>query len=233
MLYADFSTRLQVLLQIDPASDADFATLLPAAIEEAELRCYRDLDPIAARKSAPIATAAAAATMVLPADCSIARELTYTPMPAGVLSPHLLRRDSSFLVELYPDPTQTGLPKYWALTDNATVLLAPTPAAVLPLRLSYTTRPTPLSGQNTSTWLSTWCPDLMVFAAMVYASGYQRNYGAQTDDPTQGMSWEKQYQRALTTAKIEEARRKGDGLFDASPAPPPSSTRPTGAPPGG
>ena len=228
MTYDQFCARLQVLLEVDPGTDVDWATLLPAAVEEAELRCYRDLDPVAARGSATLAATAAAPGLVLPAACNIPRELHLTPMPAGALSPHIARRDETFLSELYPDPTITGVPKYWALTAIGTALLAPAPSQAFGLTLLYTQRPAPLSASNETTWLSTWCPDLMVFAAMVYASGYQRNYGAQADDPQQAMSWERQYGRALKTAAIEEARRKGDGTFDQSGSPPPSSIAPTG-----
>ena len=228
MTYTDFVARLQLLLEIDPATDADWATMLPAVIEEAELRCYGDLDPVAVRLSAAVAAAPGQPTVTLPANCNIPRELAFAALPAGAPSLHIARRDETFLAEMFPDPTVTGTPKYWALTAIGTALLAPVPADAVALNLSYTWRPTPLSVANPSTWLATWCPDLMVFAAMVWASGYQRNYGALTDDPQQGMSWEKQYQRALVKAQREEARRKGEGYFDKSAAPPPSSARPTG-----
>ena len=123
------------------------------------------------------------------------------------------------------------MPKYWALTAIGAAVLAPVPAQAFGLTLLYTQRPAPLSAGNPTTWLSTWCPDLMKSAAMVFASGYQRNYGAQADDPQQAMSWEAQYRRAFAAAAREEARRKGEGYFDASAAPPPSGIMPTGGSP--
>ena len=227
MTYDDFSARLAMLLQVDPTTDADWAVFLPQAVEAAELRCYRDLDPVAARKF--VAIAAVAAAFLLPADCNIPRDLTYATLPAGVASPHLARRDDTFLFELCPPGSATGNPKYWALTGTDEGLLAPAPTAPVLLTLSYTYRPTPLSASNENTWLATWCPDLMIAAAMVFGSGYQRNYGAQADDPQQGVSWETQYGKLLAGAAREEARRKAEGYYDASKAAPPSSNRPTGA----
>ena len=128
------------------------------------------------------------------------------------------------MFELCPPGSPFGTPKYWAQTTYGRGLLAPTPSAAVSLTLSYTYRPTPLSADNEATWLATWCPDLMVCAAMVFGSGYQRNYGAQADDPQQGVSWETQYGKALAGAAREEARRKAEGFYDASKAAPPSST---------
>ena len=229
MTYDDFSARLAMLLQVDPTTDADWAVFLPQAVEAAELRCYRDLDPLAVRKSAQIPVAAAAATFTLPSDCSIPRDLSYVALPAGVSSPHIARRDDTFLLELCPPGSVSGNPKYWALTAADAGLLAPAPSGTVTLSLSYTFRPTPLAASNENTWLATWCPDLMIAAAMVFGSGYQRNYGAQADDPQQGVSWETQYGKLLAGAAREESRRKAEGYYDASKAAPPSSTRPTGA----
>ena len=46
-----------------------------------------------------------------------------------------------------------------------------------------TTRLAPLSATNTSTFISTYLPDMMIAASMVYMSGFQRNFGNMGNDP--------------------------------------------------
>lgn len=62
-----------------------------------------------------------------------------------------------------------------------------------------------------SGWIHVHTADLFVAAAMVFMSGYQKNFGAQADDPKMAMSWETQYQALLRGAMDEEARKKGEG----------------------
>ena len=46
---------------------------------------------------------------------------------------------------------------------------------------------------------------------MVFASGYQKNFGSQSDDPKMAMSWEDQYQKLMASANAEELRKKWAG----------------------
>jgi hypothetical protein len=83
-----------------------------------------------------------------------------------------------------------------------------------------------MSAMNPQTWMGDNCPDLMLYASAVLASAYKRNFGAQADNPQMAMSWEQLYQQHLAAARIEEARRKGEGYFDVPPSAAPSSDSP-------
>ena len=50
--------------------------------------------------------------------------------------------------------------------------------------------------------------DLLIAASMVWVTGYQRNFGAQGNDPQYASSWEGQYQIAFKSANVEELRKK-------------------------
>jgi hypothetical protein len=85
-----------------------------------------------------------------------------------------------------------------------------------------TIRPTPLSASNTSTYLTAHLSDLFFAACMCSISGYQRDFGAQADDPKQAQSWENQYAMRLNSANREEMRRKyqsGDWTSESRPNP--------------
>lgn len=223
MTYDQLVTRLAKLLVVGE-TEANFVAVLPAMIEAAELRCYRDCDFPSARRVQRLVLAQGTASVAPPADMVVPRAL-WVEAVSGARS-EVLRRDASFLREFWPTAATQGVPKYFATTDSGTVLIAPAANASFSLDMEYTFRPAPLAEGNAVTWLSERYPDLLVYAAMVWASGYQRNFGAQSDDPQMPGSWERLYQGALATARNEAALGKGWGAFDRTPAPPPSAGAP-------
>ncbi|WP_376956400.1 hypothetical protein ABNQ39_00205 (plasmid) [Azospirillum sp. A26] len=226
--YDSFKAAMALHMIVD-ATDPDFVAVLPQIIEGAEQRIYRELDPIWCRKTwastfGSSGTPEDNATLAPPTDLLEVREFRFYPLGAGTTKRQALEhRADTFVREYWPDPAVTGTPKYYALTGAdpgpLTIQVAPTPSTAAPVEIVGTFRPAALSATNTTTNLATLYPDLMLYAALVFAAGYQRNFGAQSDDPRQAMSWEQQYQGALASAKAEEARRKGGAWVDrASPS---------------
>jgi hypothetical protein len=125
-----------------------------------------------------------------------------------------------FLYFAHGSATNSGTPKYYAMIDDKSFLVGPWPNAAYTLEVVGTQRMTPLAADNTTTFISTYLPDLMTMAAMVYVSGWQRNYGRQSDDPAQAQSFETQYQTLLKGAGVEEARRKFQASGWTSMSPP-------------
>ena len=75
----------------------------------------------------------------------------------------------------------TGLPKYYAMFGGATGLtdstsgglyLAPTPDANYRFRIYYNAVPVALSGSNTTTYLSNYMPQILLYACLVEAYGF-------------------------------------------------------------
>jgi hypothetical protein len=217
--FASFQDALARYLPVDPAADPDYPTLLPLVIEQAELRCYRELDFLATRRrSTGLALTAAMQTMALPADLVVLREFDiFTPAGTMTTRAPLARRSEAFLRDYWPTPANTGTPVYYALVDQATALLAPTPSGAFNLELAYTFRPAALSAANPQTWLAANCPDLFLYAALVAYAGFQKDFGAQSDDPRMALSWEQQFQTAKVSVIAEEARRKAEAMADANP----------------
>lgn len=100
------------------------------------------------------------------------------------------------------------MPTSYAMISQSEIIVGPWPDAGYIVEVIGTQRPTPLSATNTTTFLSTNLPDLFIAASMVFASGYQKNFGAQADDPKMGASWENQYQLLKASANVEEFRKK-------------------------
>jgi hypothetical protein len=227
MTYTDLANRLATYL-IEQLTEANFVIALPAIIEAGELRCYRELSPVATRATAASTLAQGAYTFALPADFVLGNDVYLTPT-SGTARISLLQRDPTFLAALAPDPAAYTVgtpPKYWAEDPAGSIVVAPAADTAYATQTVYCQRPAPLSATNATTWLSLHEPDLMFNACMVAGSGYTKNFGQGSDNPQMALSWEQQYQTALAGARREESRRKGEGTFDSSFTPPPTSGMP-------
>ena len=86
----------------------------------------------------------------------------------------LIQKDISFMNEYAVDRTSAGAgtPKYYAMWDQDTHYLAPTPNAALTVELAYTYKPDGLSSTTTSTWLSQNAPSVLLYGCILEALGY-------------------------------------------------------------
>lgn len=129
-----------------------------------------------------------------------------------------------FLDYAWPDNSSLGstiLPQQWCPNDQTSVYVGPAPATALGFEVVGTMRIPQLSVDNYSNALTQFWPDLYLAASMVFFSGYQRDFGAQAEDPKMAQSWESQYQALLSSAKVEEARKSFANMF-------PSPSNPSG-----
>lgn len=209
-------------------TNASVQTLLPQMLNYAELRIQRDLDLLAATTTgASTYTLTAGSNLLtlgaydfvslqtLQAVAASGGTTKFFPTPVSV----------EFLQNMYPDSTVTGSPKFFApfggdqATGGATsqlYLIGP------PADVNYTVTafglqrmPSLASGVTTgtnTTFIATFLPDLLIMASMIYASGFQRNWGKQSDDPGMALSYEGQYKALLDPARMENYRAR----FEAS-----------------
>lgn len=237
--YTTFTQALALAL-VTSTSVAKFSEFLPTIIQNAELRCLRDVDFMATRRYeySTFSGALPAATRAIiggPSDLVIIRSFGYYT-PAGTTSDDgdwesLIRVDETFIREYWPNRGTTGAPKYYAERNIPTggvaqILVAPTPANTNRIEMGLTFRPASLSSGNPTTWLSENAPDLLFAAAMVVGAAYQRNFGAQASDPKMALSWENTYQVAKQQCLVDEIRRKSEGYADVSQSQPPAQTPP-------
>lgn len=142
----------------------------------------------------------------------------------------LMPAAKSVIDVVYPSMANanTGQPQYFNRIGNLELILGPTPDAPYRTEAYFSVRPNPLSASNSSTWLTQNYPELMIAAGMVFAAGYMRDFGAQSDNPQMAQSWETQYKTLLQQAGIEvdQMNFKGPGWTSQSPAPLATPPRP-------
>ena len=230
--YATFRTALAEMV-VSEETSADFLSILPSAIDYAEQRVYRELDLLSTVvRDATTALVVGSRTQTLPTTTGVfvVVDGAAVVVPAGSsisggtrapLTPVSL----SVLDTLWPaDTVVQGQPVVFAVVDQTTIAVGPSPDASYVVEIVGTQRPAPLSASNTATFLSQYLPDLFLAAAMVFMSGYMRNFGSQADDPKMGASWEGQYQTLKSSAMVEEMRKKFVSSSWSSQPPAPLAT---------
>jgi hypothetical protein len=225
MNYASFVTYVSTMMGEQDPGNPDFVAILPNMIDYAEGRCYRDLDMIGARITDTSAlTSPNTREMPIPETIVVVEGINIIDT-TGVRV-QLVPTSREFLNFSYPNSTGSGMPRYFGMVDNQKIILGPWPDAAYQFEISGVGTPQPLSANNTQTLLTSYVPDLFLAAAMIYASAYQKNFGAQSDDPQTAQSWEAQYQALIQSAKIWETRKKFYSEAWSSKGPNPIATPP-------
>lgn len=230
LTYATYKTQIATLAVVSE-TDVNFLTILPMAIDYAELRIYRDVDFLFASDSnSSYAFTASNRTLTIPVGTFVTTEQINVITPAGTINPEsgnrvpLLPTTKEFLDAVYGSAASAGVPKFYAPLNDNVFLVGPFPDAAYQAEIVGMIRPPSLSASNTSTFISSYLPDLLVMASMIYVSGYQRNFGKIADDPQMAVTYEMQYQTLLKGAVVEENRKKYEASAWSSQGPAPTAT---------
>jgi len=203
--------------------DADLATLIPQAINYAELRIQRDLDleqSVTNNSALTLTTGNNLLTMDVNSFITV-QDMSYV---SGTKTIPIMPTSKWVIQNVYPDSSITGPPVYFSPYggDSSTTggtsqlfLFGPTPDQNYALSINGTLRMISLNSFNTSpsagtsyTFISAYLPDLLLQASMIYLAEFQRNFGKISDQPDMAMTYESQYQLLLKGAMVEENRRK-------------------------
>ena len=118
------------------------------------------------------------------------------------------QRDTTFIDEYNVDRSDTGKPKYYANWDDNTLIVAPTPDAAYEIELWYNKTPDRLSSTNTTTWLSTNAPEVLIYGTVVEAFSYLKN-------PPYVQLYEQKYAQAVQNlAQTQMGRKRRDEYAD-------------------
>lgn len=107
---------------------------------------------------------------------------------------YLLDKDVNFIRESYPTPTDTGVPQYYALFDQDTFILGPTPDDSYDIELHYYYYPPSIVDVNT-TWLGDNFDSVLLYGALLEAYTYMKG---EADVIAQ---YQKRYDEALALLK--------------------------------
>jgi len=235
MDYQSYINDVANISLVNPV-DAAFQAIIPRMISYAELRIYRELNLLETitRNSSNTLTANSR-TFTVPSEFVVVEGMNViTPASAptadaGTRHP-LTLTTREYMDHVWPNstaPSADSVPNAVAQINQSTYIVGPPPGQNFRVEVIGTIRPAPLSPQNTTTFLTEHLPDLFLAASLVFAFGYQRDFGQMSDDPNTAVTWEGQYQIAFKSAGIEELRKKwaADAWTPKQPNPVATPTR--------
>jgi len=202
--------------------DTNFNNLIPQMLNYAELRIQRDLDLSQSVTSNPNYTFSSG-NNILSISVNDFVTLQTVSVVSGTATLPLTPTSKEYIQNVYNDSSYTAVPTFFAIyggdaassgNTSQNIIVGPYPNSSYPVLLTGTIRTQSLYqfatsslANSSTTFISTYLPDLLIMASMVYISAYQRNFGRESDDPAMAQSYEGQYQ-ALKQKAIEEEFRK-------------------------
>jgi hypothetical protein len=206
MTYTELVTKIRDYTEVD--SNVLTATIINGFIENAEFRILRDVDSDNNRKYATATVVVTQKYFNVPDNCLVIRSVQIT---VSGETKFLDIRDVTFVNE-YNSESLQGAPKYYANWDENTVIVAPTPDQAYNVQVNYILKPTGLSANTATTYLSQQFPNGLLYACLVEAYGFLKG----PNDMLQ--YYENRYKQAIEGFSLEQmGRRRTDEFLDGEP----------------
>jgi len=203
MNYTELSNALQAYTE---NTEADFVANIPVFVTQAEQRIYNSVQFPSIRKNVTGAMTINNKYLQCPVDFLSVFSLAV--INASGEYEYLLNKDVNFIRQAYPQPTDTGIPRHYALfgprSDNAaelTFILGPTPDAAYSSELHYYFYPPSISVAPFTSWLGDNFDTVLLYGSLVEAYTYMKG------EQDMMALYNGKYQEAIALAK-----RLGDGL---------------------
>ena len=198
--YAELVQNIKDFIEDD---GTEFSNEIDKFIDLAELRISRDVITPEFKRKVTSAFTANDPFLTMPTDLVTLEHLQVINSNVRTL---LLLKSDEFITEYWPNRTSTGVPKYYTYFDTSTIYVAPTPSSNLSIELSYKRRLPALSSSNTSNWTSINAADALLYACLIEASVFNRNYNLQD-------RYTAMYQQAVKAINNEQSNKLSSDNF--------------------
>ena len=202
MNYTALSNAIQAYTE---NTEADFVANIPVFVTQAEQRIYNSVQFPSIRKNVMGVTSTNNKYLECPSDFLAVYSMAV--IDASGEYEYLLNKDVNFIRQAYPQPTDTAIPKYYALfgpqSSNAAELsfiLGPTPNAIYNVELHYYFYPESIVTAS-NTWLGDNFDSVLLYASLVEAYTYMKG------EADMMALYNQKFMEALALAK-----RLGDGM---------------------
>lgn len=207
MNYAALSAAIQAYTE---NTEADFVTNIPVFVTQAEQRIYNTVQFPSIRKNVTGVTTVNNKYLQCPLDFLAVYSMAV--IDASGNYEYLLNKDVNFIRQAYPQPTDTAIPKYYALfgpavsgvtiSDELSFILGPTPDSSYSVELHYYYYPESITvAADGQTWLGDNFDSVLLYGSLVEAYTYMKG------EQDMMALYNGKYQEALALAK-----RLGDGM---------------------
>jgi len=180
-------------------------TQINTFIQQAEQRIYNSVQFPSLRRNVTGFTTTSNKYLACPSDFLATYSMAVVAADGSY--EYLLNKDVNFIRQAYPQPTDTDIPKYYALfgpsfssSNELSFILGPTPDAIYTMELHYFFYPESIVTTNTS-WLGDNFDSVLLYGSLVEAYTFMKGEA----DIISG--YDAKYKEALALAK-----RLGDGM---------------------
>jgi hypothetical protein len=194
--YTQLSQAIQDYCQ---STETSFVANIPNFVQLAEERIYNSVQIPAIRKNVTGTMTISFQYFQLPSDWLSTFSLAVIDPTTGEYE-YLLNKDVNYIRAAYPPPNSTGKPKYYAIWDDNTMILGPTPDLAYTAELHYYYYP-PSIVTNSTSWLGNNFETVLLYGSLREAYTYLKG------EQDMMQYYEQKYQESLGLLK-----RLGDGL---------------------
>jgi hypothetical protein len=120
----------------------------------------------------------------------------------GTKTQPVFLRKFEYLMNYWPNSSQTATPLYYSDADYEHWYLAPTPDQAYTFEVLYYERISPLSSTNQTNWLTQNAPNAMLYGTLLQAMPFLKNDARAI--------FQQKYSEAITALKTEDVARVGD-----------------------
>ena len=203
----NYAALVQAIQAYSENTEQLFVSNIPLFVQEAELRIYNSVQIPVLRKNVTGNVTTSNPYLSCPNDFMAVYSLA--AINASGSYNYLIDKDVSFIREAYPNPSATGLPKYYAIfgpqltyPTELSLMLVPTPDDNYTVELHYYYMPESISTAASGTsWLGDNYDPVLFYGAMREAMIFMKGEADMVG------YYEQKYQEALAQLK-----RLGDGL---------------------
>ena len=207
MNYTELSTAIR---NYSETEEPEFIANIPVFVQAAEQRIYNSVQISYLRKNVTSTLTPNNKYLSSPQDFLSVYSIAIVDASGNY--EYLLNKDVNFIRQAYPSPTDTGVPKYYAIfgptttsddppvqTNELSFILGPTPSSNYPVELHYFYYPESIVTAGT-TWLGDNFDTALLYGALREAAIFQRQ------EPDVVANYEQKYNETMTLLK-----QLGDG----------------------
>lgn len=195
----NYSALVTLIQDYCESTESSFVSNIPTFVQLAEERIYNSVQIPAIRKNVTGTMTASFQYFSLPSDWLSTFSLAVIDPTTGDYE-YLLNKDVNFIRASYPPPNSTGKPKYYAIWNNSSMILGPTPDQAYTAELHYYYYPASIVTAGTS-WLGDNFETVLLYGSLREAYTYLKG------EQDMMQYYDQKYQEA-----VAQLKRLGDGL---------------------
>jgi hypothetical protein len=195
----NYATLVTLVQQYCESTESSFVANIPTFVQLAEERIYNSVQIPAIRRNQIGTLTPNNKYLTMPPDWLATFSLAVIN-PVTNAQEFLLDKDVNFIRQSFPDPDDSGVPKYYAIFDKNTFILGPTPDSNYQVEMHYYYYPESIVTAGTS-WVGDNFETVLLYGSLREAYTYLKG------EADMMQYYEQKYQEAL-----QLILRMGDGL---------------------